>query len=200
MGTPCGDTIVSATRIWQTTSYYRGSTRGFGGLGAPDVTSPVLAWTVGGKPVTVGGGFVDVTTPEGVFTVQYELDGTTAELVLIARGGERYTTDVAVTATEPGGGSPVTQTETFSPVGYTEGFSAADLRKLDNCMATKFQEVSVRPRDWIAPPDPDPLRHQLRELLNEARLRVMVGVVALRHPAEARELEQMVDRRFQGPG
>ena len=199
MGTPCGDTIVSATRTWQTTSYYRAATRGFGGLGKPDVASPVLTWTVDGKPVTVGGGFVDVETTEGVFTVQYELDGTTAELVLWGHGGQRYTTEVAVRATEQGGGNSVTETRSYSPVGFTEGFTGADLAKLDRCMVTKFQEVSVRPRDWIVPPDPNPLRRRLRDRLNEARLRVIVGVVGLRHPAQARELRQMVDMRFQGP-
>lgn len=197
MGTPCGDTIVSATRVWQTTSYYRPETRGFAGAGAPDVASPVVSWTVGGLPVPTGNGSLDVNTAEGVFTLHCELGAANAELVLVARGGERYMTEVVATASEPGGGDAVTVRETFEPVGWTQGFSAADLRKLDDCMARRFQRIRIRLRDWLVPRSGDPALHAAQDRINEARLRVMVGRIAGRHPAEAQELRHMIALRYE---
>lgn len=199
MGTPCGDTIVSATRIWQTTTHFRPATRGFGGIGAPDVASPVLSWAVGGKAVAAGAGFVDVTAGDAVFTVQYELDAATGLLVLVARGGERYQAEVVATATEPGGGNAVATPARFEPVGWTEGFSAADLAKLDRCMARRFQQVGIRPRDWLIPPGPDPVRLLVNERINQARLRVVANALADRVPVLAQSLTPMIELRYQDP-
>lgn len=197
MGTPCGDTIVSATRIWQTTSHYTPVTRGFGGFGAPDVVSPVLTWTVGGTVLAAGTGSVDVAYDDAVFAVDYELDAATGRLVLVARGGERYTADVSVTATEPGGGDAVTAVERFDPVGWTTGYTAADLAKLDRCMTERFQRVFVRPRDWLVPPDPDPLRPGVNDRINEARLRVLADAVARFEPTVARDMSRIAALRYQ---
>ena len=199
MGTPCGDTIVSATRIWQTTTHYRPTTRGFGGIGAPDVASPVLTWTVAGQTVAPGAGTVEVTTEAGQFTVQYELDADTGVLVLVARGGERYAAEVVATATEAGGANPVTATARFDPVGWSEGFSAADLAKLDRCITRRYRQVRIRLRDWLVPPGPDPLRPGLAERINAGRLRAIAGIFAERAPAEARALAALIDLRYRDP-
>lgn len=199
MGTPCGDTIVSATRIWQTTTHYRPVTRGFGGIGAPDVASPVLSWTVGGTAVAPGAGTVNVTTAAGVFAVQCELDAATGSLALEARGGQRYQVELVATATEPGGADPLATGARFEPVGWTEGFSAADLAKLDRCMARRFQEAGIRPRDWLVPRAPDPVWLGLAERINQVRLRLVANALAGRVPALARSLLPMLELRYQDP-
>jgi hypothetical protein len=131
-----------------------------------------------------------------VFTVQYELDPATAVLVLVGRGGERYTADVVATATDPGGGDVVNATALFDPIGWTEGFTAADLDKLDRCMARRFQEVRIRPRDWLVPPDRNPERQRAVDRINEARLRIMIAAIAQRYPNEARDLADMAATRY----
>jgi hypothetical protein len=198
MGTPCGDTIVSATRTWQTTTHYVPSTRGYGGEGAPNVSSPVVTWTVGGTPVAAGAGSVDFTTAEGsVFTIQYELDPATQVLVLVARGGERYTADVVCTATEADGTGAVSASHGFDPIGWSTGFSAADLAKLDDCMAERFRRLRIRPRDWFVEPEPDPRVGGLRDRINEARARYISRSVRDISPVIADDVARIADMRYQ---
>jgi hypothetical protein len=197
MSTPCGERIVSASRTWQTTTHLHPSTRGYGGHGTPGVVSPVIRWTVGGTPIGPGDGAVSVPTEDGVFTVQYELNAATAVLVLVGRGGEKYTTEVVCTATEADGSNAVSRTEVFDPVGWTKGFTPADLAKLDDCMAERFQEVRIRPRDWFVEPEPDPLRFGVRDQINEMRLRAMADAVEGANPEVAIDLRRIADLRFQ---
>src|ERR1043165_9647341 len=56
------------------------------------------------------------------------------------RNGSRRC-EVVCTAIGADGSNAVSRSETFDPVGWTRGFTPADLAKLDDCMAERFQEV-----------------------------------------------------------
>jgi hypothetical protein len=194
--TSCGDDIVSATRIWQTTSLYRASTRGYGGTGDPGVVSPTISWTVAGVPVSAGTGSVNVTTPDGTFSMQYDLTAEPNELSLIGRGGEKYAAPVLVTVTEPDGRYGRTATTTFNAVGWTTGLLTSDLVKADGCMRKYLRRVFIRPGDWLVPPVEDHTQNELHERINQSRLRELVRLIARQYPAEARELSALVQIRY----
>jgi hypothetical protein len=195
MQTPCGDTIVSATRIYQSTSLYRASTRGYGDAGDPGVVSPVITWTVADQPIAPGTGTVDVDTPDGTFTLQYELFADPNELALVARGGERYTATVMAKATESNGNSSRTTTDTFNPIGWTTGFTVHDLTLLDTCLARKLRRVFVRPLDWLLPQVEDDGLNRMYDRINQSRLREILRRVVDQYPTQALELEQLIEMR-----
>lgn len=196
MGTPCGDEIVHADWITQSTYFYRAITYGYGGEGAPDAAAPGLAWTVGGVAVPPGAGSLNVPTAEGVFTVDYAIDPVTAELTLSSRGGERYKAAVVVTATEPGGGSPMTASSAFEPLGFYTGFRPGDLGVLDRCMRKYLEHADLQPYELLIPPGPDPFRAQWRDRLNQTRVQEAITQVAPSFPQEAAALGQIAALRF----
>ena len=197
---PCGDDLIWATRIQQTTSHFLAHTRGYGGTGDPGVSSPVIAWTVGGVAVPQVPGFssLEVPTTEGTFTVQYELTLDPAVLVLVGRGGERYEAEVKATATEPGGDFGHFVSATFDPVGWTEGYGAADLAALNRCLKKNFDEMDLRERDWLLPiPPEDPDWGRLNERINIERINQLAQRVQAENPEVAANLEQIAQLRLQ---
>lgn len=194
---PCGDELVWATRIQQNTTHFTPRTRGYGGTGEPGVTSPEIAWTVGGVPVPAAGdGSLEVATDEGTFTVQYDLTLDPARLILVGRGGERYAVEVKATATEPGGGFGHFTTATFDPQGWTEGFGPDDIEKLNRCMRSMFDRVHERMDDWLLPVPPEDPDWGLRnERINIARIREAARRVRRRDPAMAAGLAAIAQLR-----
>ncbi len=134
LATPCGDRIVTADWITQSTYFFRAITFGYGGEGAPGAAAPGIAWTVGGVSVPPGSGSLNVPAAGSFFAVEYDIHPVTAELSLVSRGGERYQVPVAVTASEPDSSSPTTAGASFNPLGYYTGFRPGDLGVLDRCM------------------------------------------------------------------
>ena len=198
MGTPCGDVIVHGTWITQSLYFYRPTTYGFGGEGAPGAAPPVIAWTVGGVPVPGGAGSLNVPTPDGIFTVEYSVDPVTAELSLSSRGGEKYKVDVIATATEPGGGNATTGTGSFEPLGYYTGFRPGDLATLDHCMSKYLRSVRLRPRDLLIPPGPDPYREQWRDRINQPRLQEIIRLITPAYPAQSLAMSAVAAMRYGG--
>lgn len=195
LSTSCGDTIVSATRTYKSTSHYRASTRGYGGAGDPGVVTPVITWTVAGRTLTVGTGAVDVSAAEGTFTIQYELTADPNELTLIGRGGERYNAPITAAATEPHGEFEHRANDSFDPIGWTSGFSAQDLAKLDDCITRKLQRVFIRKFDWILPPLEDDGLNRLHDRINQVRLDKIVHWMTDVYPLEAAELGELAQMR-----
>ncbi|MGV8845770.1 hypothetical protein [Tessaracoccus sp.] len=188
---PCGDELVWATRIQQTTTHFIPQTRGYGGAGDPGVTSPEIAWTVGGVqvPATSSDGSLEVPTNEGTFTVQYELALDPARLILVGRGGERYAVEVKATATEPGGDYEHSTMATFDPSGWTEGFGSDDIATLSRCLKSRFDRAHERVRDWLLPvPPEDPDWGLLNERININRINEVARRVRIQEPAIAADL------------
>lgn len=198
MGTPCGDTIVWGTWIYQSQYFYQPITYGYGGEGAPDAAPPAVTWTVGGKPVPAGSGFLDVPAADGIFTVGYSIDPVTSELSLSSRGGEKYSVPVIATATEPGGANPTTTAAVFDPLGYTTGFRPGDLATLDSCMSKYLRSVRLRPRDLLIPPGPDPFREQWRDRINQYRMQELVRLMTPVFPLQAVALGAISAMRYGG--
>jgi hypothetical protein len=197
---PCGDALTWATRIQQTTSHFLAHSRGYGGTGDPGVTSPEIAWTVGGVdvPRVAGWSSLEVPTTDGTFTVQYELTLDPAVLVLVGRGGERYAAEVRATATEPGGGFGHVATATFDPVGWTEGYGAEDLQALARCLKKNFDRVDLHERDWLLPiPPEDPDWGRLNERINVERINELARRVQDQNPEVAANLTQIAQLRLQ---
>jgi hypothetical protein len=195
---PCGDELIWATRIQQTTMHFTVSTRGYGGTGDPGVTSPQITWTVGGItiPSVQGSGSIEVPTTEGTFTVKYDLTLDPAVLVLVGRGGERYSTEVKATATEPDGDFGHFAVAMFSPVGWTEGFGPDDLDKLTACLKSRFGRVHVRDRDWLLPvPPEDPDWGRRAERINLARIQELARRVQDENPGIAADLTRIAQLR-----
>ncbi len=166
--TPCGD-IHSGTYELERTSVLAPLTYGYGGYGAPDVTSPVITWTVGGLQIAAGSSTVKVTAIEGrQVTVQAQLNADTGVLTLISKAADgAYTVDLICKATEPGGSDAQTATDEFSPVGSYTGVKHEDAFMLRLCLDRLLRIVRLRPRDLLIPPGPDPYRDGV---INEANL------------------------------
>jgi len=196
--TRCGDELEWATWIQKSTHAYIPHTRGYGGAGAPGVIAPLISWTVGGTAVPTGSGTLAVTTADGVFGVDYDLDAATGTLLLTSRAADRYTTEVAATATEPGGGNPTTVNDTFNPPGSMTGFRPSDVMRFDRCLGAYLHQVGLRARDFLLEPDPNPRFDLIRDRINEGRLRAVAGFVALSRPAVAQALEELINLRYQG--
>jgi len=196
MGTPCGDTITWGTWVTQSFFNYRPHTYGFGGTSAPDVISPLIAWTVGGVPVPAGSGTMNVPVDLATFSVEYVLHPATFELSLISRGGEKYAAPVVATATEPGGGNAMTANASFSPLGYFDGFAPGDLAKLDRCMEKYLESVQLRPRDLLIPPGPDPFREQWQDRVNQSRVLEFARQITRSHPGSAAALRAIAALRY----
>lgn len=196
MGTPCGDTITWGTWITQSSFSYLPHTYGFGGAGAPDVISPLIAWTVGGVPVPADAGTINVPAAGSIFSVDYALNPATFALSLASRGGEKYAAPVVATATEPGGGNATTATASFSPLGYFTGFKPGDLAKLDHCMGKYIEAVRLRPQDLLIPPGPDPFRQQWQDRVNQSRVLEFARQITRSHPGPAAALSAVAAMRY----
>ncbi|MDX1416231.1 MAG: hypothetical protein R3293_18685 [Candidatus Promineifilaceae bacterium] len=196
MGTPCGDQIVYADWVTQSTYFYHAISYGYGGEGAPDALAPRIAWTVGGAPVPAGSGQLNISTAEGMFTVDYAVDAVTAELTLVSRAGERYRAAVVATATEANGSSPTTANTFFEPLGYFSGFRPGDLGVLDRCMRKYMLSARLKPYELLIPPGPDPYRAQWRDRINMLRMQEAVQRIAIQYPQQASALQQMAALRY----
>ena len=145
-----------------------------------------------------GSGAIDVSTSNGVFTVEYSVDPVTAELSLSSRGGEKYSAPVVATATEAGGGNATTGSATFDPLGYYTGFRPGDLARLDSCMGKYLRSVRLRPRDLLIPSGPDPYRARWRDRINQSRVQEVVRRIIESHPGQAVGLSAVVALRYGG--
>lgn len=200
--TPCGDTVISATRTYQSTSLYRAHTRGYGGGGdptAPTRVDPVITWEVAGQQVSAGRGSVEVTVQDGVFTVDYDLTADPNELALIANGGQRYIAEVKAIAADPRGDFKHYATDSFRPGGWTEGFTTADLAKIDGCITDKMRRAFVDKRDWIkrAKTGDHPNWETVvqDDRLTQVRLQEIATTLTARAPELGAELHQLAQLR-----
>lgn len=194
--TPCGDQVISATWITESTYVFTPTSFGYGGTGAPFAPPVPITWSMGGAAVAVGSGSIAVPTAEGIFNVTYQLDPISAELIIQSRGGERYSTDVVATASESDGTQPTTARQAFDPPGWWTGFSAADLRKIDECLARKLIPLKVRIRDLLVPSNAEHRPGHLRDRINARRLELLAQLVAETHPAAAQAIEELSQLRL----
>ena len=199
---PCGDSLTWATRIQQTTTHFAAVTRGYGGTGDPGAPSPQVTWTVGGVAVPPAADLssIEVPTPDGTFTVQYTLQVDPAVLVLVGRGGERYSAAVRATASEPGGDYAHDAEAVFDPVGWTEGFSREDNDTLNRCMKQKFGKANLRERDWLIPVPEDPGWGRRAERINVGRIEELARRVRDTQPGVAEDLARIAQLRRQQLG
>ena len=196
MSTPCGDPITYGTWITLTSRSYQPISYGFGGVGAPD-TKPLLArWTVAGIAIEGSNGTIQAPTTDGVFTVSYEVNPVTAELLLWGRGGERYRADVTVAMSEADGSGTTFATAVFQSKGWYDGFGPGDEGKLARCMFKYAKSARLRLRDYLIPPGPDPAHEELVDRINERRMQQVISQIADAHPGPASALAALTALRY----
>jgi hypothetical protein len=196
MSTPCGDTIVYGTQILQSQYFYQPISYGFGGFGAPDAPELKTSWKVAGISVTGDRGTLQAPTADGTFEIEYALDAITSELSLSSRGGERYRVDVTITITEADGTGATSATAVFAPVGYQEGYSAADQLIISRCMAKYAKRARLHLRDYLIPPGPGPTWNERADRINQQRVQHVIDQAATRDVGAAHALTALRGLRY----
>jgi hypothetical protein len=198
MSTPCGDTLTYGTWITLTNRSFQPVSYGFGLLDPLEPKPLGARWTVAGIPVEGENGTIEAPTTDGVFTVSYQLNPVTVELLLWGRGGERYRADVTVAVSEADGSGTRFATATFQSKGWYDGYGPGDTAKLARCMSKYAKSVRLRLGDYLVPsgPDPDPVREQLVDRINQRRMQQVIAQVADEHPGPASALAALTAMRY----
>lgn len=194
--TPCGDSITYGTWITLTNRSYQPIGYGFGGVGAPDAEALLTRWTVAGIAIEDSNGSIQAPTTDGVFTVSYELNPVTGELLLWGRGGEHYRADVTVAMSEADGSGTTFATSAFVSRGWYDGFGPGDVGKLARCMSKYAKSARLRLRDYLIPPGLDPVRNEGVDRINRRRMQQLTSLIADTHPGPASALAALTVLRF----
>jgi hypothetical protein len=197
--TLCGDPVRIGTFATSTFSQLGVRTIGFGGGGEPGITPVMVAWTVGGVPVTETTGKVEVPFGEVSFTVEYTIDPVVFELALTSRGGERFEAAVVVTVT--GDGITVTARDIFTAPGWFDGIHPEDEKPVGECLKVIADRFRVIPTPFRRPTPMPPwgtllLRRQTKQFWLDKTMRLIDDLPAL--DAETRNaLRQFVRLQVQ---